>query len=109
MPPTWRDLPVGDWVTLNAKLRGLVAALNADIAAGGGGGGGGTDLGYIAATRTITSDTGADATLPIFSTTDAGLTPGSGGGTTNFLRADGTWAAPPGGGGGGSSYFPSGW
>jgi hypothetical protein len=24
----------------------------------------------------------------------------SGGGTTNFLRADGTWAAPPGGGGG---------
>jgi hypothetical protein len=29
-----------------------------------------------------------------------GLAPASGGGTTNFLRADGTWAAPPGGGGG---------
>ncbi len=29
-----------------------------------------------------------------------GLAPASGGGTANFLRADGTWAAPPGGGGG---------
>lgn len=28
-----------------------------------------------------------------------GLVPASGGGTTNFLRADGTFAAPPGGGG----------
>jgi hypothetical protein len=34
-----------------------------------------------------------------------GLVPASGGGTTNFLRADGTWAVPPGSGGspGGSS------
>lgn len=39
MPATWRDLPVNDWVTLQAKLRGLVATLNADIAAAGGGGG----------------------------------------------------------------------
>lgn len=30
----------------------------------------------------------------------AGLAPASGGGTVNFLRADGAWAAPPGGGGG---------
>jgi hypothetical protein len=29
-----------------------------------------------------------------------GVAPASGGGTTNFLRADGTWAAPAGGGGG---------
>lgn len=29
MPATWRDLPVNDWVALNAKLRGLIAALNA--------------------------------------------------------------------------------
>ena len=28
----------------------------------------------------------------------AGLAPASGGGTTNFLRADGTWASPPSGG-----------
>lgn len=32
--------------------------------------------------------------------TKAGLAPPSGGGTTNFLRADGAWAAPAGGGGG---------
>lgn len=30
----------------------------------------------------------------------AGIVPASGGGSTNFLRADGTWSAPPGGGGG---------
>jgi hypothetical protein len=37
------------------------------------------------------------------STTSAhGLLPKLGGGTTNFLRADGAWAAPP--GGGGSTY-----
>lgn len=34
------------------------------------------------------------------STTRHGLLPKLGGGTTNFLRADGTWAAPPGGGSG---------
>jgi len=35
------------------------------------------------------------ATLGVFSGTLKGLAPASGGGTTNFLRADGTWAAPP--------------
>lgn len=33
-----------------------------------------------------------------FTSSAAGLVPASGGGTTNFLRADGTWAAPPAGG-----------
>lgn len=60
----------------------------------------GTNLGYTASTRILTSDTGTDVTLPLFTSTDPGLTPLSGGGTTNFLRADGTWAAPGGGGGG---------
>jgi hypothetical protein len=32
-----------------------------------------------------------------FTNTVAGTVPNSGGGTTNFLRADGTWSAPPGG------------
>jgi hypothetical protein len=64
------------------------------------GGGGGANLTYDAPSRTIASDTGADAVLPLVSSTDAGLAPASGGGTTNFLRADGTWAAPAGGGGG---------
>jgi hypothetical protein len=62
-----------------------------------------TDLGYTPATRILTSSTGADVTLPLFSSTDAGLVAASGGGTSNFLRADGTWAAPAGGGGGGLS------
>jgi len=66
------------------------------------GGGAGTNLTYTAATRIIASDTGTDATLPLVSTGDAGLAPASGGGTSNFLRADGTWAVPAGGGGGSS-------
>ena len=57
------------------------------------------DLGYTAATRTITNTGGDGAVLPLFGTA-AGLVPGTPSGTTNFLRADGTWAAPPAGGGG---------
>lgn len=71
------------------------------------GGGAGTDLTYTAATRVIASSTGADATLPLVSSGDAGLAPASGGGTTNFLRADGTWAAPGGGGGSGDVVGPA--
>ena len=57
-----------------------------------------TNLGYTAAPAqgTVTSDTGTNATVPVFDSTNAGLVGGSGGGTTNFLRADGTWHAPPG-------------
>ncbi len=62
------------------------------------GGGGGTDLSYAAATRLLASSTGADVTLPLVTPGEAGLAPASGGGTANFLRADGTWAAPGGGG-----------
>ena len=40
------------------------------------------------------------AMLDAFTSGAKGLTPASGGGTTNFLRADGTWAAPAGGSGG---------
>lgn len=45
--------------------------------------------------------TGTQATtlLDTFTGTAKGLVPASGGGTTNFLRADGTFAVPPGGGG----------
>jgi hypothetical protein len=57
----------------------------------------GTDLTYTAATRLLASSTGTDATLPLFTNADAGLAPASSGGTANFLRADGTFAAPPGG------------
>lgn len=38
-----------------------------------------------------------NAILPVFTSGLNGLVPASGGGTTNFLRADGTFAAPPAG------------
>ncbi len=44
--------------------------------------------------------TQATALLDVFSTSLKGLVPASGGGTSNFLRADGTWQAPGGAGGG---------
>lgn len=75
-------------ITLGTGLSMSAAVLNAAC-----------NLGYTASTRVLTSDIGTDVTLPLFTSTEAGLAPLSGGGTTNFLRADGTWAAPPGGGG----------
>ena len=42
--------------------------------------------------------TDATALLDIFTSTLKGIAPASGGGSSNFLRADGTWAAPPAGG-----------
>lgn len=42
------------------------------------------------------------ALLQPFGSSLQGLAPASGGGATNFLRADGTWAVPAGGGGGSS-------
>jgi hypothetical protein len=45
----------------------------------------------------------ATATLNVFTSALQGVVPASGGGTTAFLRADGSWAAPPGGGGGGQA------
>lgn len=44
--------------------------------------------------------TQATALLDLFTSAAKGLVPPSGGGTTNYLRADGTFAAPPGSGGG---------
>jgi hypothetical protein len=55
-----------------------------------------TNLTYNTSTRTVVSDTGTDATIPLFTSSDAGLTGPSGGGSVNYLRADGTWASPPG-------------
>ena len=55
-----------------------------------------TNLSYNTSSRTVISDTGTNATIPLFSSSAAGLTGASGGGTANYLRADGTWVAPPG-------------
>jgi hypothetical protein len=45
--------------------------------------------------------TQATALLDVVTSALKGLAPASGGGTSNYLRADGTWAAPPGTGGAG--------
>ena len=68
-----------------------------------------TDLTFDATTRLLSSSTGADVTLPLVTSTTAGLAPLSGGGTTNFLRADLTWAAPPGGGGTSNQQYAAGY
>lgn len=71
-------------VVSNAKLATVATAtLKGRVAAGTGAP---TDL------------TGTQATtlLDAFTTSLKGLAPASGGGTVNYLRADGTWAAPPG-------------
>jgi hypothetical protein len=56
------------------------------------------NVSYTASTRAVAISSGTGFTFPLFNSTNAGLVPLSGGGTTNFLRADGTWAAPSGGG-----------
>ena len=59
-------------------------------------------LGRVTASTGVAEElTGTQATtlLDTFTSSLKGLAPASGGGTTNFLRADGTWAAPSGGGG----------
>jgi hypothetical protein len=78
-------------ITLGAGLAMTGTTLSAA------GGGSSTDLTYDAATRTVACSTGTDAVLPLVAPAAAGLAPASGGGTVNFLRADGTWAAPAGG------------
>jgi hypothetical protein len=77
------------------KLDGIAAGAEVNVA---------TDISYDAASREVRSSTGADATLPLVTSSAPGLAPASGGGTSNFLRADGTWAAPAGGTG---ASFPS--
>src|SRR5262245_28795339 len=63
-------------------------------------------LGRITAGAGIIEElTGTQLTtlLDVFTSALKGLVPLSGGGTTNFLRADGTWAAPPSGAPSGSA------
>lgn len=92
-PLSWSEADA-NFTNLNSAVIAAQATADAALA------GASTDLGYVTATRTLTSSTGADVVLPEVSSGAAGLAPASGGGTTNYLRADGTWAAPPGGGSG---------
>jgi hypothetical protein len=61
-----------------------------------------TDLAYTAATRLLSSSTGADVTLPLADTTNAGLAPARSGVATQYLDGTGAYSTPPGGGGGAS-------
>jgi hypothetical protein len=77
--------------TDKTKLDGIASGAQVNVA---------TDLSYTASTRLLESSTGTDVTLPLVTSTNAGLAPASGGGTTTYLRADGTWStagSPPGG------------
>lgn len=51
----------------------------------------------VAGLTGVISAANLTAALNVFTTALKGLVPASGGGTTNYLRADGTWAAPAGG------------
>ncbi len=75
----------------NAKLANMPSAtFKGRVAAGSG-------------PATDITPTEATSILPVFTATEKGLAPASSGGTSNFLRADGTWAAPAIGGGGGTT------
>lgn len=56
----------------------------------------------------VTTSGTITVTANTFTTGAPGVVPASGGGTTNFLRADGTWAAPTGGSGTVTSVSSSG-
>ena len=77
-------LSSADWSTFNSKQVVLSGTGYSKWS--------GTTPSYLTPTQ-VTAD------LNLFSNTLQGLTPLSGGGTSNFLRADGTWAAPSGTGG----------
>lgn len=76
---------ISNSVVTNAKLADMAQSTIKGRAAGSGTG----------APVDLTS-TQATAILDLFTSTLQGLVPASGGGTTNFLRADGTFAAPSG-------------
>jgi len=82
---TWADLPdVADNAVTNAKLADMATATFKGRTTAGTG-----DPEDLTAAQ-------ATALLNPFTSSDKGVAPASGGGTTNFLRADGTWAAPSG-------------
>jgi hypothetical protein len=79
-------LTIGAGAVTNAKLANMAASSIK-----------GNNTGAAAAPIDLTAAQ-ATAMLAVFTSTLQGLAPASGGGTVNFLRADGTWAAPPGAG-----------
>lgn len=93
---TLTDGGAGSTLTVGVATNGIALAKMAQVATA-------RFLGRVtAATGNVEALTGTQATTLLDAFTDVlkGLAPASGGGTTNFLRADGSWATPPGTGGG---------
>jgi hypothetical protein len=101
--------PSGDAFILNKPLLGTAAALNVGTSSGNvvqldslaklpavdgsqlTGINSTTDLSYDTSTRFLDSSTGSGVTLPTFASGIDGFVPAASGGTTSFLREDGTW------------------
>ena len=79
------DWAIGDWVISNGSTYDKIDNTDAVVS--------------VAGLEGAVSATGLTAALNAFTSSLKGLVPASGGGTANFLRADGTWAAPNAGGG----------
>lgn len=90
---------IGNSPSLLLRLDGSLRVTGGDVAVGSGTvrvTPSGVDVGDGSIVNVATLVASALA-APAVTDTTAGLAPASGGGTANFLRADGTWAAPPGG------------
>jgi hypothetical protein len=86
-PPTFRSLVAADIPTVTNAMLSTMGAHTYK----------GNNTASTANPSDITS-TQLTADLNLFTSALQGLVPASGGGTTNFLRADGTWAPASGGG-----------
>jgi hypothetical protein len=73
------------WAASSAKtkLDGIETGAQVNVA---------TNITYDAPTREVRSSTGTDATLPLVSTSSAGLAPATGEPSGKYLKDDGTWA-----------------
>lgn len=93
----------GPPIALNAgQVKSLLAIAPSDLAAQAAGTVIANLTGGSAAPSAVTL-AALTAALIVFTNIAQGVVPASGGGTSNFLRADGSWAIPPGSGGAGAS------
>jgi hypothetical protein len=75
--PTWQSAATGTVTSVGVSSSGTYSAA------------------LTVGSSPVTSSGTITITPNLFGSSAAGVVPSSGGGTTNFLRADGTWAVPP--------------
>jgi hypothetical protein len=107
--PGWDTIASGDVPTLNQNTSGSAGSVsgtnvvtNSNLSQMGAHTFKGNNTGSTANAADLTA-TQLTAELNAFTTSLQGVAPSSGGGTANYLRADGTWATPPGTGGSATS------